>query len=230
MGSLSSMTIEELVRRCASRGDVAAWEEFVHRFHRLIAKVVLRTSLKFGDPSRDTVDDLIQETYLKLCTDNYRLLRNFDHRVPEAFVGFIQVVTANVVRDHFRSAAAKRRGANQIAQVADDFVPAAQADSEGSPEKIERALLLEEVGKHLYECVSPAERERNITIFWLYYRVGLSARAIASLPGSELTTEGVESIVFRLKGELRKRMNAPKSRDRGAVREQPEGVLPKRPL
>lgn len=74
------------------------------RLHGLVARVICRIAERMGDCSRQTVDDLIQETYLKLCADNSRILRNFDHRHDGAFLGFVQVMAANVARDHFRSA------------------------------------------------------------------------------------------------------------------------------
>ena len=33
------LSVEDLVRACAQTGEPAAWEEFVRRFHRLIATV-----------------------------------------------------------------------------------------------------------------------------------------------------------------------------------------------
>jgi RNA polymerase sigma-70 factor (ECF subfamily) len=39
---------------------------------------------------------------------------------------------------------------------------------------------------------------RDRLIFWLYYRTGLTASAIAKLPGVGLTPSGVESAVGRL--------------------------------
>src|SRR5437667_159549 len=39
---------------------------------------------------------------------------------------------------------------------------------------------------------------RSRLIFWLYYRSGLSASAIASIPNIGLTTKGVESALLRL--------------------------------
>ena len=70
METYSSISTQELVRRCSASRNPEAWEEFVRRFHRLIATVVLRTAGKLGDSSRQTADDLIQETYLRLCKDN----------------------------------------------------------------------------------------------------------------------------------------------------------------
>jgi RNA polymerase sigma-70 factor (ECF subfamily) len=72
MGALPDLSIEDLLVRCYGQGEMAAWEEFVRRFHRLIASVVIRTANRIGEASKHVVDDLIQEIYLRLCADNHR--------------------------------------------------------------------------------------------------------------------------------------------------------------
>ncbi len=226
MESYSSLSIEELVRRCSASRSAEAWEEFVRRFHRLIATVILRTADRLGDASRQTVDDLIQETYLKLCADNFRILRSFEQQHPEAFTGYVKVLTANVVRDHFKSTHTQKRGSGQLTPIEDDFVPAAAEGSLGSPKSIERAVLIQEIAHHLALSVTGPDQERNIRIFWLHYHAGLSARAIADLPGTSLTTKGVESILLRITKDLRQRMAEPNSTMHGPMQPTPEGFLP----
>jgi RNA polymerase sigma-70 factor (ECF subfamily) len=226
MGSYSSISVEELVRQCSASRSSEAWEEFVRRFHRLIATVTLRTASRLGDSSKQTVDDLIQETYLKLCADNFRILRTFEQQHPDAFTGYVKVVTANVVRDHFKSSYTQKRGAGHLEQIGEDFVPAAAEDSAGSPKSIERAILIQEITHHLDICVAGPDQERNSRIFWLHYRAGLSARAIADLPGVGLTTKGIESIIMRITKELRERMAEPKFGVQDQIRGTTEGILP----
>jgi RNA polymerase sigma-70 factor, ECF subfamily len=225
MATPSSLSIEELLRRCATSGDAAAWQEFVRRFHRLIARVVLRTAARFGDSSADTVDDLIQETYLKFCAGNSRILNDFEHRHPDAFVGYLQVLAANVVRDHFKSARSKKRGSNQVESISEDFTPSAREDSEGSPGSIERGVLINEVQSHLDLCVEGRDQDRNRRIFWLYYRVGLSAAAIAGLPGIGLTTKGVESLILRITKEVRERMTTLNTAENKTMLRTKKGIL-----
>ena len=226
MESYSSISIEELVRRCSASRSAEAWEEFVRRFHRLIASVILRIADRLGDSSKQTVDDLIQETYLKLCADNFRILRSFEQQHPGAFISFVKIVTENVVRDHFKSSHTQKRGAGHLEQVEEGFVPAAAEDSAGSPKSIERAVLIEEITRHLEPCVAGPDQERNSKIFWLYYRAGLPARAIADLPGIGLTTKGVESIIQRITKDLRQRMVEPDAAERNQIPRTPEGFLP----
>jgi RNA polymerase sigma-70 factor, ECF subfamily len=226
MENYSALSIEDLVGLCSASRSADAWEEFIRRFHRLIATVVLRTAARLGDSSRQTVDDLIQETYLKLCADNFRILRSFEQQRPDAFIGYVKVVAANVVRDHFKSSYTQKRGAGHVEQLAVDFVPLAAEGSTGSPQSIERTVLIQEISRILDHCVSGPDQERNTRIFWLHYRAGLSARAIADLPGMTLSTKGVESIILRITKELRKRMAEANGAPGAAAPTPGEGLLP----
>jgi RNA polymerase sigma-70 factor (ECF subfamily) len=75
-------------------------------------------------------------------------------------------------------------------------------------------------------CVAGADRDRNSKIFWLYYRAGLSAAAIAALPGIGLSTKGVESLILRITRELRERMSAPEADGPRNAHDASEGILP----
>jgi len=224
MGSHSDLSIEELVRQCSTGGNLAVWEEFVRRFHRLIAKVVVHTAAKFGDCSQTTADDLIQETYLRICGKDFRLLREFDQRHPGAFLGLLKIVTVSVVRDHFKSTQTLKRGARQIIETSDPSNLKIEQRGGGGSSSMERAVLIREIEEHLDSCVSGPDRERKVRIFWLYYRVGLSAAAIAALPGIGITTKGVESLILRITRDLRVRLAVSNYRDTKTAPS--EGILP----
>lgn len=225
VGRYSSTSSEELIRTCSASGDAEAWEEFVRRFHRLIASVVLHTTGRLGDASTEMVDDLIQETYLKFCADDFRLLRKFDPRHPEAIFGYIKVVTVNVVRDHFKGFHSQKRGSNRLVSIPEGHISPAGENDLGSARLIERTVLVREVERHLDVCVTGPDRDRDKKIFWLYYRAGLSAGAIAALPGTGLSTKGVESIIFRVTKELRRRVVASSQTERDDLRSD-KGILP----
>ena len=84
----------ELVVACLQEGNESAWVEFVRRFQPLIARVALRVARQWGEPSPQVIDDLIQETYLKLCAERLRVLRNFKSAHEDAIYGYIKVFTA----------------------------------------------------------------------------------------------------------------------------------------
>ena len=73
------MSAEELIHACAESNDGAAWEEFVARFHRPISLSILRIAYQWGNRPQQVVDDLVQETYLKLCSDKCRLQDERQH-------------------------------------------------------------------------------------------------------------------------------------------------------
>src|SRR6516165_12572140 len=110
----ASLSPEELVLTCQQTDDVAAWQEFVGRFHRLIATVALRVARRWGEFSPQVVDDLVQEVYLKICADRFRMLRSFKSHHPDAFYGYLKVVTANLVLDHFKGAHSIKRGSGRV--------------------------------------------------------------------------------------------------------------------
>ena len=113
MARYTNFSSTELTRACAGSKDEEAWTEFIRRFHVVIAAAVLRTARHCCEPSRPQLDDLIQDTYLKLCENDSRLLRSFQPRHQDSIYGFLKVVAANVVHDHFKSALAAKRGVGQ---------------------------------------------------------------------------------------------------------------------
>jgi len=192
--SYSSLSAEELVRACSESGNAEAWEEFVRRFRLVIGSAVRRIAYRYGKPDDGVVDDLIQDTYLKVCGDRCRMLRDFKPRHPDAFYGMLKVTAANLAHDYFR------RPRPPMTEV-DPFIP----DSHSGPASIEREILLREIADILSGIVTPsAPRDREI--FWLYYRQGFTADAIAAIPGCKLTTKGVESILHRLTCYVRERL------------------------
>ncbi len=223
----SALSAGELVRQCARSADKAAWEEFVRRFHRLIAGVVLRTAQRWGETSRQTLDDLVQETYLKLCADQCRLLREFEPHSPEAVLSYLKVVTANVVHDHFKALHADKRGAGLMAEDPATIEASADAHSAGSPVSMEREVLLREIDACLRRHETGPDLQRNRLIFWLYYRAGASARAIASLPSIGLSTKGVESTLLRLTRLVRMELAEGRgAKTTGQEQRQKKGVPP----
>ena len=199
------MSLEDLIRACALGTDESAWEEFVHRFHSLIAGVACRTAKRWGSTSPAIIDDLIQETYLKLCTDRQRMLSQFEARHPDAFYGYLKVITTNVVHDRLRSVHSQKRDSAQE-KAFDESITQAKASGAGSLDEMEKSLVLSEIDAVLADPASGCGNDRDRTIFWLYYQQGMTAQAIAGLPGVLLTVKGVESLLHRLTRLVRERL------------------------
>jgi RNA polymerase sigma-70 factor (ECF subfamily) len=205
----STLSPEKLILACIDTGDTGAWEEFVRRFHRLIATVALRIARRWGGASPQLVDDLVQETYLKLCENNFQLLRTFQFRHDEAIYGYIKVLTANLVHDHFKSIRSQKRGGAVESAPSDsiDAVPE-KPSTRTSTQSAEQNIFVREVDACLRAMDSHDNPGRDRRIFWLYYQVGLAASAIAALPTIGLSTKGVESTLLRLTRHVRERLTA----------------------
>jgi RNA polymerase sigma-70 factor (ECF subfamily) len=220
------MSAEELARTCFQGGDESAWLEFIRRFNPLIASVALRVARQCGEASPQVIDDLMQETYLKLCSERIHILEKFRPDHPNAIYGFIKVFTLNLAQDHFKASRAQKRGGS---------VETSSLDADASADRImrpepaaavfERELLLGQVDGCLKAVATGPNAGRDSRIFWLYYRVGLSASAIARLPTIELTTKGVESTILRLTKEVRQKLVLPK-REEPAADKTSEGTRP----
>jgi RNA polymerase sigma-70 factor, ECF subfamily len=206
MSKKASMSLEELIRACAENGTEEDWSEFVQHFHGVIAGVILRTANRWGCNSPGVIDDLIQETYLKICRDRKRLLGQFTPRHPEAFYGYLKVVATNVVHDHFRAQHSQKRGLGQAESAFEAEEAAAHSVAEPASEQVHHGILLREIDSALCSGLPADELKRDRTIFWLYYRYGLTASAIARLPSISLTVKGVESVIHRLTRLVRERL------------------------
>ena len=88
----------ELIAECVATQQAAAWQEFVRRFQPLIAGVVARTAGRWTSATASLVDDLVQETYVKLCTEEFRRLREFESWHDDAIYGYLKAIAYRVTK------------------------------------------------------------------------------------------------------------------------------------
>jgi RNA polymerase sigma-70 factor, ECF subfamily len=199
------LSAQELVQLCVNQNQQAAWEEFVRRYQPPIACAVRKSARHWVTPTPALVDELVQDTYLKLFANDFRALREFDFQHENAVFGFLKTVASRVVIDHFRGEWNHKRGGGQETINLDDvatFVPS----SRSSAQKVDREIIIHEVDKILKSQASEPNFVRDYCIFWLYYRHGFTSKAISELPGVGLTVKGVESTLLRLTRFVRSRM------------------------
>jgi RNA polymerase sigma-70 factor (ECF subfamily) len=193
--SYNNLSSVELAKLCADN-DPAAWREFIRRYRRPIALGILRILRRSGDVSTFLVDDLVQDTYVALCANGYRLLREFVEPYPTSLTAMIRVVAANVTHDYIRSKNSRKRGGG-LQQVSPDSFPLDSLYATDADEHVDRAIQLEEIDALLRGLPQPTTAERDRSIFWLHFRFGMSAKAIAQIPSFGLTPKGVESSIYR---------------------------------
>ena len=190
--------IRELLQLCLSTDAEEHWREFVRRAQPLIASVIINTVRRWKQPDPSLVDDLIQDTYVKLFANDRKALRSIKNEYENAIFGFLKVVASNVVQDHFRKPINK---ADEV-EVSDAVLPP-------GPDERERREFLdkkEQVQRILTRLSSSETYKRDEAIFWFFYEQGYTAKEISLLPNVGLTVKGVEAVILRLtryvRGEL----------------------------
>lgn len=191
-------SINDLAKACARSADAAEWEEFVCRCAPLASLVALRVSrLWLSSPSPATVDDIVQEVFLKLCEQERRILRDFEPRGEDSFMGLLRIVSASVANDCFRRLYSAKRGGKVVTIPLLEDAAQLPAASLHPANQMHRSALLAQLDEKL-RSAPEVIGERDRAFFWLYYRQGLTAEEIAGLPDAGLTAKGVESALRRV--------------------------------
>jgi RNA polymerase sigma-70 factor, ECF subfamily len=194
----SRTSVNELAKACARSADAAEWGEFVRRCTPLASLVALRTSRMWvNDPSPATVDDIVQEVFLKLCEQERRILRDFEPRGEDSFLGLLRTVSASVGNDYFRRSRSTKRGGKVVTMALGDDDAQLPMDGAGPAARMQQSALLAELDEKLLSAPGTIS-ERDRSLFWLYYRQGYTAEEIARLSAAGLTAKGVESALRRV--------------------------------
>ena len=78
------------------RGDSGAWEAFVRRYAGLVVAAVRGIALETAE-----IEDLTQEVFLRLCKDDFRLLRSYDAS-RAGLSTWLTIVARSTARDAMR--------------------------------------------------------------------------------------------------------------------------------
>ena len=201
---LAQMKSAELVSSCISTNDEAAWVEFMRRYQPLIAGAIITRARRMGRFSTSLIDDLVQETFLKLLANNFRALRNFEWKHENAFLGFLKVIAMHVVQDHFRGYAAASPSNQDLAEI---NAPEKSAKTIEYSTDIEKNIQRQKIDEWLQADSQHPNSARDSKIFWLYYGEGMTAKEISELPDIRLNVKGVESALLRLTQQIRNRLS-----------------------
>ena len=79
-----------------TRGDNGAWEAFVRRYAGLVAAAVRGVAREAAE-----IEDLAQEVFVRLCKDDFRLLRSYDP-ARAGLSTWITIVARSTARDAMR--------------------------------------------------------------------------------------------------------------------------------
>ncbi len=148
------------------QGDPACWEEFVRRYGGLIVAAVRALA-----PAPGEIEDLTQDVFVRLCKDEFRLLRSYDP-ARASLSTWLTIVARSTARDALRR---KRAEAVPIEAVPEGRL--AVAPVEPAPRlKLPEALL------------SPRQREILTMLYDREMDVGEVARVLGIDPQTVRST------------------------------------------
>ncbi len=184
-----------MLNLCLSSEDQELWQDLVRRTQPLIASVIINTIRRWQEPATSLVDDLIQNTYLKLFANDRKALRSLKNEYENTIFGYLKVVASNVVRDHFR----RPESRVEEVELAEPVLP----PTPDGMDRLEFTRMKEQLQTRLEKLASSLTYQRDVAIFWFYYEQGYTAKEISMLPDVKLTVKGTEAVLKRLTDFLR---------------------------
>ena len=161
------------------RGEKAAWDAFVRRYGGLVVAAVRGVAMAQAE-----VEDLTQEVFLRLCKDDFRLLRSYDP-ARASLSTWLTIVGRSTARDGLR-----RRRAEAVPIEA---VPEAQLAID-PVEPVQRLKLPEAL-------LSPRQREILAMLYDRDMDVAEIARALGIDP--QTVRSGHHKAMVKLRAHFR---------------------------
>ena len=230
----SQIPVNELAKACAHSADAVEWSEFLRRTTPLASLVAVRVArLWMTPPTPALVADIVQEVYLKFCERDRHILREFQPRGDDSFLGLLRIVSASVANDYFRRLRSAKRGGRILTSLVDAELVSGYVNGEAEPAGLNRTVLMAQLDRKMCSA-GGAVSARDRTLFWLYYEQGFTAEQIAALPSIALTVKGVESALRRvalwLRSEVEGRNHEERPREIAPLVSLPKGALAANPL
>jgi DNA-directed RNA polymerase specialized sigma24 family protein len=181
-----------LVELCVER-DEDAWLELMRRYHLLIVKIASRTIRRWFKPTPSLLDDLFKDVLVKICANEFRVLRELEWRHEGTLRGLLQVVASTVAQDYLRRCLSLSRSLH-LEQQLEEFVHDREVQNPHTA--VEHKILLRQLASRLAQLIPEPNRTRDIAMFLLYYGYRVTAAELARL--YHLGTKTVESKLLRL--------------------------------
>jgi len=182
-----SIPLHTLVASGLQAGDAELWEELIAKLQPIFARAIYRIAATWGTVISDEIDDVVQETFLKLGAGRQDAILRANLTSEAATTAYLKVMAANTARDYYKAKYSGKRGLELLSA-------GVQLEEIASSNGLDtdREILLSQIDSAL------EADERDRTVFWLYYRQGLTAREISLIPAFRLSVKGVESLIYRL--------------------------------
>ena len=197
----------ELVELCL-QGNEDAWKEFLRRFHRLLAGVVAKTIRRSPLTTHATIslpnliEDGEQDALTRICTNNYRALRELEWRHDGALRGLLQVTALTAAQDIVRKHLSEKWNAGQEVPLDKPGPPLPNLDH--TEKKILHNVFREQVTRCLAKLTrDESDSTRNIAMFLLFFSFKVTAADLARV--YQMNVRKVENTLAKLSRLVREK-------------------------
>jgi RNA polymerase sigma factor (sigma-70 family) len=223
MDNAVQLSLAALIRQCGHSDDPQFWRMFLQRCHRQVLLYVYRRCQLNKNLKADSevLNDLAQEVYMYLLSNNRRALREFRGDTDASVQAYLAQIVRSVVVDHLRKRESKKRmavlvsldqevGTEDLGHTLAAILP---AKTESQPDQmLEERLASEQLHKMLLSILSGKNATRDALIFRLHVLQELTVAEIANLPTFAMSVENVEVIIRRTREKLRRAFHNQASR------------------
>ncbi len=197
----------ELFKLCAAAPDQDEyWEEFIKRYNRILVSSVYYAYQRFARvrrPPEWAVAELLQDTYVQILKGDCLALRCFRGRTDKEAIVYLAQIAINLTIRHLRQARALKRqaggGISGILMQNGTACGPVGVVSDYTDGLAERELV--EALRRI--CTGPNKR-RNILLFLLHVREGLTAGELAASGICDLAPSSIANLLNRIKAKLKK--------------------------
>ena len=196
----------QLLRHCADNlSHELFWDEFIKRFELVLARSASCAYRRFTRglyPPSWRVSELVQEVYLRLLKDDCELLRRFRGETERTARAYLSQIAVNTTGDELRHEYARKRQADVDSLEDSHLIEEARKREETFTNT--EGLVERELVKLLTHGSTRGNIRRDILIFLLHFRVGMTAQEIASNDYFKLQPASVMSVLIRTRIRLKK--------------------------
>ena len=149
-----------LVAKCSQSQDADQWQSLVERLQPVFARTIYRLAASTsGGAQLNEVDDLVQDSFLKLKGRMDGFIRPTAFENEAAAVAYFKVLAANTAKDYFRSRSAGKRSDSATTSLDDRLEELISGESAS----LDRQVLFTQIDRASYcqrncgNSIAPAE-------------------------------------------------------------------------
>lgn len=219
--SYKKLSNSELINRCQRDPvDELAWTEFYNRFHKTIARFILKWNRRYKlrqqhEDFSDYLNDLSQTILLKLTVDNRRAIKTFRNENDDSIFAYLAKMAKYTVINYSKHQSAAKRNAPTVSM----FESISVAHDKENLERIDilagetndlvedRRYMerIEEMREKIKSQKKNKFRQRDLIIFDLAFVHGLKANEIANICSLEISVKRIANRITELKKLLSKK-------------------------